>query len=604
MALFLLVLTIVVVTLGYRYYSVKMDREVMQTDPKRATPATMYNDGVDFMPASSSVLFGYQFKSIAALGPIVGPITAIQFGWLPSILWLIIGVFFIGWVQDYASALLTMRNEGMTMGGLSYKLISPRARSLLLSFLYIYLLLIMGAFGAIIAPLLGSPTVPVGFIILVLAGILAGQMTYRWKQDLIRTTVITVLIALVGIYLGQTSLFAGVVTEGAREGGLITNFNTAFGTYSTPYGTAQYSTVFWAVIMLAFCYLGSVLPIWRFAQPVNYTSFWFVGLSIILSLVGILIATFTGSVETGFNIPAFVTAYQPHLGPIWPLLFVTISCGAVSGWHSLVSTSGTARQLEKETDALPVGGGAMYTEAVLGVLSVVFAATAAVGQFYDPARAYFLTGGAAGVFANGMARFMSVIGIPQGLGAAVGSVFLVVMALTVMQLVLRFMRVASAELLGDRIPAFKNAHIGSLVAVLLTLFLVVFGFWQWIWVLFGGSNQLFAGMALLLITIWLAEQGRRYNWVFIPGMFMYVTTVAALLWTSWTAIDKGFLRPETVYQTQIESGLNLVPFQIGNLISALFGLYMAVSAIILLNDGIKAFNRARSGRITPATSGD
>lgn len=593
MSLIFILVTIVVVILGYRYYAKRMDQDVLQTDPKRATPATMYNDGVDFMPASRSVLFGYQFKSIAALGPIVGPITAVQFGWLPSILWLIIGVFFIGWVQDYAAALLSMRNEGMTMGGLSYKLISPRARTILLSFLYVYLLLIMGAFGALIAPLLGNPIVPFGFLILVLAGILAGQMTYRWRQDLLLTTVVTVGIALIGIFIGQTGIFAG-------DNGLITRFNTGFGSYGTPYGEAQVSTIFWAVIMLLFCYLGSVLPIWRFAQPINYTSFWFVGISLVLAVLGIIIATFTGSVNTAFNTPAFVTWFQPHLGPIWPLLFVTISCGAVSGWHSLVSTSGTARQLEKETDALPVGGGAMFTEAVLGVLSVVFAATAALGTFYDPEAGYLLTAGAAGVFASGMARFMSVVGIPESLGLAVGSVFLVVMAVTVMQLVLRFMRVASAELLGDRIPAFKNAHVGSLVAVLLTLFLVVFGFWQWIWVLFGGSNQLFAGMALLLITIWLAEQGRRYNWVFIPGMFMYVTTVAALLWTSYTAIDKGFLNPEAFYGS-VE---NLAPFQIGNLISAIFGIYMAISAIILLYDGIQAFNRARRGMKPAAAAGD
>src|SRR5512139_130876 len=173
MSLIAILVTIVIVTLGYRFYAKKMDQEVMQTDNKRATPATMYNDGVDFTPASSSVLFGYQFKSIAALGPIVGPITALQFGWLPSILWLVIGVFFIGWVQDYASALLSMRNEGMTMGGLSYKLISPRARTLLLSFMYIYLLLIMGAFGSIIAPLLGGTNVPIGFLAIVLGGVLA-----------------------------------------------------------------------------------------------------------------------------------------------------------------------------------------------------------------------------------------------------------------------------------------------------------------------------------------------------------------------------------------------------------------------------------------------
>lgn len=597
MALIAILVTIVIVALGYRFYARKMDREVMQTDPKRATPATMYNDGVDFMPASSSVLFGYQFKSIAALGPIVGPITALQFGWLPSIAWLVVGVFFIGWVQDYASALLAMRNEGMTMGGLSYKLISPRARTLLLSFLYIYLLLIMAAFGALIAPLLGGNNVPVGFIIIVLAGVLAGQMTYRWKQDLLLTTVVTVAIALVGAWVGTLPFIAG-------ENGLVTAINHLAGDangvfYATPYGPMAWSTFFWALVMMLFCYLGSVLPIWRFAQPVNYTSFWFVAISIVLSLLGITIATFTGSVNTAFQVPAFVTAYQPHLGPIWPLLFVTISCGAVSGWHSLVSTSGTARQLEKETDVLPVGGGAMYTEAVLGVLSVVMGATliarADGTAIYDAANSYKLMIGAGGVFAGGMARFMNVVGVPTALGGAVGAIFLTVMALTVMQLVLRFMRVASAELLGDRIPAFKNPHVGSLIAIALTLFLVYAGYWQWLWVLFGGSNQLFAGMALLLITIWLAEQGKRYNWTFIPGMFMYITTVAALLWTSWIALDQGFLRP-TAEMT--------APFRIGNAISALFGLYMAVSAVILLLDGLKAFNKARSGATTAPAPGD
>jgi len=416
MALGSLVFTILVVILGYRYYAKRVDRDIIQADPKRATPATMYNDGVDFMPASGSVLFGYQFKSIAALGPIVGPITAIQFGWLPSIAWLVIGVFFIGWVQDYASAMLAMRNDGMTMGGLSYKLISPRARSLLLSFMYIYLLLIMGAFGALIAPLLAKPIVPIGFLILILSGILAGQMTYRWKQDLLLTTVVTVLLALIGIWLGTTQGAQNIVNAinglaGDPETGVL--FSRPLG-----YGDMTWANFFWAIVMLAFCYLGSVLPIWRFAQPVNYTSFWFVFLGIVGSMIGVVVATFTGAVNTSFEIPAFVTAFQPHLGPIWPLLFVTISCGAISGWHSLVSTSGTARQLEKETDALPVGGGAMYTEAVLGVLSVVFAATIGVAAGkYDPAQGYKLVAGAGGVFAVGMAKFMSVLASPKASAA-------------------------------------------------------------------------------------------------------------------------------------------------------------------------------------------
>ncbi|RME41498.1 MAG: carbon starvation protein A, partial [Caldilineae bacterium] len=575
---------ILVAVFGYRWYAAAVDRNIIQSDPKRATPATMYNDGVDFMPAKGSVLFGYQFKSIAALGPIVGPITAVQWGWLPAILWLLLGVLFIGWVQDYAAAMLSMRNEGMTMGGLSYKFISPRARTLLLSFLYFYLLLIMGAFGAVVAGLLANPAVPIGFLILTLAGVLAGQMTYRWRQDLVMTTIVTVLIALVGIWLGTLpwaqNIVKGINSLAGDQNGVL---------YSTPYGPMKWSVWLWGIIALAFCYLGSVLPIWRFAQPVNYTSFWFVALGMVGSVLGILIATFTGSVGTSFEIPAFVTWNQPHLGWLWPILFVTISCGAISGWHSLVSTSGTARQLEKETDALPVGAGAMFTEAVLGTLSVVFAATLIVkadgSPIYDAGNLYRLSIGAGGVFAGGMARFLSVVGIPATMGGAIGSIFLAVMALTVMQLVLRFMRVASAELVGDAIPIMKNPHVGSLVAIGFTLLILWTAFWQRIWVLFGGANQLFAGLALLLITIWLAEQGKKYNWSFWPAVFMYVTTVAALLVTAYKSFfgAKGLFDPSAG-----------VAFQIGNGIAGLIGLFLAIAALILAWDGIKSFNKARS----------
>jgi carbon starvation protein len=584
MALIMMIVAILVAIFGYRLYAVTIDRNVIQADPKRATPATMYNDGVDFMPARGSVLFGYQFKSIAALGPIVGPITAVQWGWLPAILWLLLGVLFIGWVQDYASAMLAMRKEGLTLGGLSYQLISPRARNLLLGFLYFYLLLIMGAFGAIVAGLLATPTVPIGFIILTLAGVLAGQMTYRWRQDLVLTTVVTVLIALIGIWVGTlpfvANIAAGINSLAGDENGVL---------YNTPYGPMTWGVWLWGIGALIFCYLGSVLPIWRFAQPVNYTSFWFVALGIIGSLIGILIATFTGSVGTAFEIPAFVAWNQPHLGWLWPILFVTISCGAISGWHSLVSTSGTARQLEKETDALPVGAGAMFLEVILAVLAVVFAATLITGAdgtaIYDPNNLYRLGIGAGGVFAGGMGRFLSVIGIPTDLGGAIGAIFLAVMGLTVMQLVLRFMRVASAELLGDAIPVMKNPHIGSLVAIGFTLLILWTAFWQRIWVLFGGANQLFAGLTLLLITIWLAQEGKKYAWAFWPGVFMYITTVAALLVTAYKSFfgAKGAL--------DATAGL---AFQIGNGIAGLIGLFLAIAAILLAWDGIQSFNKARA----------
>jgi len=565
--------TIVAVWLGYKFYASSIDRSVLQTDPNKATPAKLYNDGVDFMPASSSVLFGYQFKSIAALGPIVGPIIAVQWGWLPAVLWLVLGVFFVGWVQDYTAALLAMRNDGLTMGGLSYKLISPRARTILLSFLYFYLLLIMGAFGAIVAGIFANPKVAFGFIILTLAGVLAGQMTYKWRKDLVMTTLVTVAIAIVGIWLGTREPFLSVV-----------NWINALKLveYQTPYGPMTWPVWFWGIVALGFCYLGSVLPIWRFAQPVNYVSFWLVLMGIVGAIIGIFIRmpsygdfpAFTGFMAKGIIAPGWDT-------PLWPILFVTIACGACSGWHSLVSTSGTARQLEKETDALPVGAGAMYTECVLGVLSVTFAVTA-FGSFAGYKAQ--LAKGAGAVFAGGMAEYLNVLGVPKDFGAAFGASFLIIMALTVMQLVLRFMRVASAELVGEAIPAFKNAHFGSIFGILLTLVIIWTGFWSRIWILFGGSNQLFAGLALVLITIWLAQSGKAYRWAMWPAIFMYVTTVAALVVTAWVS-----------FQAALDPNLRGA-FVFGNLVAAAIGFVLVILSLILAYDAIQAFGRARTLR--------
>jgi carbon starvation protein len=564
--------------IGYTYYARHIDRTLIRTNPDKATPARLYQDGVDFMPASASVLFGYQFKSIAALGPIVGPIVAVQWGWLPAVLWLVLGVCFIGWIQDYVSAVMAMRHDGMSMGGLCYKLVSPRARTILLAFLYFYLLLLMAAFGAVAAGIMANPSVPTGLIILTLAGVLAGQMTYRWRRDLLLTTAITVAIAVAGIWLSTTAPLTHVME--AINGG-----KDSFVLYASPYGAMKWSVWFWGVAVLGFCYLGSVLPIWRFAQPVNYVAFWLVLAGMVGAIVGIFLRmpsfgdfpAFTGFMATGIIAPGYDT-------PLWPILFVTIACGACSGWHSLVSTSGTARQLERETDALPVGAGAMFTECVLGVLSVVFAVTAFGG--FAGYRAQ-LAKGAGAVFAGGMAEYLSVLGVPRAFGSAFGATFLVIMALTVMQLVLRFMRLASAELLGDALPALRNIHVGSLVGILCTLAILWTGFWQRIWILFGGSNQLFAGLALVLIVLWLAQTGRPHRWALGPAVFMYVTTVAALAVTAMASLESA--------ARSLTAATRSVPFIVGDVIAAAIAIVLTVLSLLLAWDALRAFLRTRRG---------
>src|SRR5512136_1225342 len=201
-ALFVLLFGVVIIALGYGYYARSINTNVIQPDEKKATPAKMFMDGVDFTPANRNVLFGYQFKSIAALGPILGPIIAVQWGWLPALLWIVIGTFFIGWVQDYTSIMIGVREEGQSFGALSYRLISPRSRSILLIFIYFYLWLIMGSFGVQVGfNLFTNVAVPLGVIIVILVGVLAGQMTYKWKMGIILTSVITVVLSFVGIYL-------------------------------------------------------------------------------------------------------------------------------------------------------------------------------------------------------------------------------------------------------------------------------------------------------------------------------------------------------------------------------------------------------------------
>jgi carbon starvation protein len=569
-AIVVLILGALGIGVGYGVYARNIDKNIVEPDPNKATPAKMYMDGVDFAPASRNVLFGYQFKSVAALAPLTGPIIAVQWGWLPALAWIILGVFFIGWAQDYGAMIMGVRREGDTMGALSYKLISPRARNILMIFIYFYLLLIMGAFGnAVGKVLMTNPKVPFGMIALVVMGVLAGQMTYKWKQDIILTTVVTVALTFVGIWLGTLDFMSNI-------------FSGIYGLPESPtvfLGNTQ-AQVLGTLLMIVFCYLGAVLPIWSFAQPVNYVSFWIVAIGMVGGVLGLLIW------RPGMgDFPAF-TQFTTASGPLWPMLFVTIACGAISGWHSLVSTSGTARQLEKETDALPVGGGAMFMEAAFAVIAFLTATVAFGGwQGYQDAGG---AGAALGVFSKGLAAFLSRIGVPEGFGVAYGSVFLTIMAITIMQLVVRFMRVASAELVGDAVPVMKNKHVGSIVALLLTLLFVWIIPWLAIWGAFGASNQLMAGLALLLIALWLKSEGRRNAWAKYPAYFMIVTDMAALIYLAYTRLLVNLPAAGTTQAV------------LANLLVGIIALVLIVAAAFLIADGWQALQKPREEEVAEA----
>jgi carbon starvation protein len=334
----------------------------------------------------------------------------------------------------------------------------------------------------------------------------------------------------------------------------------------------------WAIAALVFCYFAAVLPIWRFALPINYVASYIVFLGLFFGIIGVFV------LHPDFTLPAY-TGFNLKIGPLWPIMFVTIGCGAISGWHSIVSSSGTARQLEYETDARPVGGGVMFVEMMLGVFALIIAGTIfASSSEYAAAIAK----GPIPVFAAGVSKFLGAIGMPAAVGRSYGGVMLIVLAVTILQLVIRFMRVATSELLGDVSPIFKNAHIGTTIAALLTLILILTGWWQYLWVLFGGANQLMASMALMLVTAYLMSEGRPYAWTFYPMIFMFFTTTAALVVTSYRlfrAVFTGAVKGEAY---------------IGNILMGLVAIFLVVAAIILAVEGWKAFGRYRAIKAQPA----
>jgi carbon starvation protein len=575
-SIFALIIGVATIGVGYFVYAKYINTHIIQPDEKKATPAKMFMDGVDFTPANRNVLFGYQFKSIAALGPILGPIIAVQWGWLPALLWIVLGTFFIGWVQDFTSIMIGVREEGQSFGALSYRLISPRSRMILLIFIYFYLWLIMGSFGVQVGyNLLTNVAVPLGVIIVILVGVLAGQMTYKWKMDIILTSVITVVLSFIGIYLSTlgpvkdffTSVFSYTL---ASDGKTLVS--------PTLFLTVTQAKLIGSLLMVVICYFGAVLPIWRWAQPINYVSFWIVSLGILGGVVGLLIW------HPGMgDFPAYTSFNVSGLGPLWPILFVTIACGAISGWHSLVSSSGTARQLEKETDALYVGGGSMFLEMFFAIIAFL-TATAAWGSF----QGYKDAGGgaaAAAVFSKGLATFMNKWGLDMTLGTVYGSVFLTLMALTIMYLVVRFMRAASSEALGDKIPIMRNMHVGTIIALVVTLALIWLVPFLQIWVMFGAANQLMASLALLLVTLWLKNKGKNYQWTLWPFVFMFITTIFALLYKAYEAFFINL--PKAASQA------NVTQFTIAQVIIGVVALVLVVTALILAWDALKAFRQPK-----------
>lgn len=541
-SLLVLIWWAVVVIIGYWVYARHIANNVFKVDPKRATPAKMYMDGVDFMPANKNVLYGFQLNSIAGAAPIIGPIVALQWGWLPALLWLGLGVFFIGWLQDFSSAMVSIRNDGDTFGALGYKLISPRARKILLTFVYFYLLLIACAFGHVITKGISkNPALPFPLLVVIGVAFLVGHMIYKARTNIIVTTIIAIALIFFSIWLGTV--------------------------WKIPLG---YNLVL--VCVLIFGYFSSILPVWRFIQPYNYSSVYVVYFGIIAGVLGIIIG------HKPLTLPA-ITGWSIKIGPLWPIMFVTIACGAISGWHSLVSSTATSRQLENEIDVRPVTAGAMFAEFTISIIAVIVCATA----FADKAQYIKSLKNPVGIFVSGLGGAITSLGLPVSYTKALAGMMIIILALTIINLVFRFMKIATAELLGESIPIAKNPHIATIVALIITWILIKTGTWLYIWVLFGGANQLMASFALLLVTLYLVQKAENYKVAIYPMFFMYVTTVCALFYTSFFRLIPGALAGKKIF---------------GNLFASGVGILLIILALILAYDGWKAFKKYRAEAVT------
>lgn len=577
----ILFISVLVLLFGYRYYATPRVKQTVLPEWSRSTPARRKMDGVNFFPSPQGMLAGFQFKSIS-IDVIIGPVIAVQFGWLAALLWLLFGAIFFGWVLDYFSTIIPIRGSGITIGDLFSEIFNPTSRKFLLVFIYIYLLIILAQFGLLLSTLIGREDVLSGVLIIVFAGFVVGLMIYRWRVNLFITTLISILITVIGIWTTKSTSIQNIIQS------LYTNLIEAgslrLPSYFNP-GEISWHSLFWLIILFAVCYLIAVLPMWRIAVPLNYVSSWFILFILGIAVAGLLFGTLNGKVDSTLELPPLVSTFHPNLGPIWPILFVTLSSGAVSGWHSLVSSYSTSRLIEKEPYVLPITTGSMFAETVMVIIMIIFAASYGVSSgIFIPDQNYSLSAGPASILAVGLARSWSAIGLPESLGGSLGAIFLTMMGITILHLVLRYSGMVTTNLVEERNRVFTNQKISQILIILLALIIIIFGYWQDLWILFASANQLLAALVLLLASVWLVKLEKSYLWTLIPAIILFLTAMSALL---YTVVFQVF------YQQIVLEQMNPPGSLPGNIITIIIGTFFLIFTVYIFAVGVRQLNRNR-----------
>lgn len=512
----MIVIAMVVLLLAYIFYG-KWLAKKWGIDPKAKTPAYEYEDGVDYIPADKGVVFGHQFASIAGAGPINGPIQAAIFGWVPVLLWVLIGGIFIGAVQDFASMYASVKNKGRTIGYVIEEYIGKTGKKLFLLFCWLFCILVVAAFADIVANTFSGFTVSTN-----------GNVTEVSANGSVATT--SMLFIIEAIILGLL----------LKYGKLNKWINTAIAIVMIVVAVVvglnfpiYISQDIWHIIVFVYIFLASILPIWLLLQPRDYLNSFLLIAMIIASVIGIFVA------NPEITIPAF-TSFNVDGQLLFPFLFVTIACGAVSGFHSLVSSGTASKQIKNERDMLPVSFGAMLLESLLAVIALIAVSSFAVGAaaengFTTPPQ----------IFAGGISGFLTKIGLPQRVTYTLINLSVSAFALTSLDSVARVGRLSFQEFFLDSSiedtdmhsiqRVFTNKYLATAVTLALAYMLAKAGYAS-IWPLFGSANQLLSVLAFIACAVFFKKTKRARKMLYFPIFFMMAVTFTALIIKIYTLI--------------------------------------------------------------------
>lgn len=494
----------------YKWYGDLIDRKLISPNDDNVTPANSLRDNIDYVPSRSGILFGHHFSSIAGAGPIVGPIFAYYlFGWLPAMLWILLGSVFIGAVHDYTALMTSVRSRGVSISELAQRHVSNTARWIFSIFLWVALVLVIAVFGVLTAQTFAEkPEIVIPSVGLMLIAILFGMLVYQRNLNLVFGTIVALVLMFVLIVLGERF-------------------------------PIQASADLWLVVALLYSFVAATIPVWVLLQPRDYLSMYVLIIGIGLAFVSLLV------MQPEITGPAFV-GLTSKSGPLWPILFITVACGAVSGFHSAVSSGTTSKQLTRETHGKRIAFGGMLTEGLLALIVVLLISSV---LYWDKAPAKELSGYVFQTllskspnitFGTAMGRAMESIGIPLQYGIAFGVLMLNAFILTTLDTCARLSRYIMSETVGQKIPLLGNIHVATGIGLLFAYILTTGNNWKILWPAFGAANQLIGGLTLLVVTAYMFGFKKATVYTLIPGGLMLVTTEGALIYQLiWQYLPAG-----------------------------------------------------------------